>query len=1030
MKNFEKIKKKSLLDYSLVPKYENIFDDVFFEELVDQEFYLKMYPDVKSAGMSALEHYKKTGFAEERFPNPFFDPNYLSQRYIEKEREVPTIINYLLDDDRRNVNSSPYIDIKKWKYSNSNIKVKTILEDILKNGLEKNVFSFFDLDFYSKQLSSKFGKLGIYELVRHFFTHGIDAGISPNPLMQFSSGFAEKTYHDKYISFRSIFLSPSINPDVLICEIFDVDFYKKKHGETERHPFVDYLYSDDALPRWPHPLFDERFYRSSFKDEIGDKKPFVHFLSSDETLGHNVNQYFDTKLYKKRYSDTHLPGEHPLQHYMRLGHLPWFETSDAFGQRCYLSTYPEVAANEEPALVHYIHQGRNEGFPSLPPKPFFDATKGQSVEQLLQIARDLCPPLSTSRPDVSVIIPVYGQLEFTLRCLISIFKSRDTTSYEIFVADDKSPDGSGKELKEAFRDASRLNVVLNRKNLGFLRSCNNAVKKSRGKYVFLLNNDTSVLDGWLDELIATLQAGENIGVVGSKLLYPNGLLQEAGGLIYRDGSCANYGKLDSPVLPKFNHARDADYISGAAMMLTRELWDKVGGFSDYLAPAYYEDTDIAMKVRREGYRVVFQPKSAIVHYEGITSGTDLKSGAKKHQVINGKKFREVWAEQLAHQPEPGDNSHAVADSQVWGRVLVLDAETPQPDKDSGSITAYYQMKILTELGCRVTFVPENLFANGKYAAQLERLGVEVISYPHERNLQDYLLRAGGGFDFFILSRASAGAKYFNAIRNEFPEKPIVFDTVDLHHLRMQREYELTRNTDLLDPIWKMRELELGTIRKADATILVSEFEIDYLLNEIGPFPSVLLPLIYEDYVNPPPFEGRTDIAFVGGFRHPPNLDAVQFLVEEIWPRFRERDTGAKLHIIGSHMPADMQELASEDIILVGFVENLEAYLANIKITVAPLRYGAGVKGKVGNSLRMGVPVVATSVASEGMGLIDGAHLLVADQSGDFAERMVDLYANETVWTELAESGKAFVMDRFGYESAKRRLRELCNFVLV
>ncbi|CTQ75526.1 glycosyltransferase [Roseibium alexandrii] len=1023
------MKKKSILSQSLVPKYREEFEKYYFDGLVNELFYNAMYPDVSGADLAADVHYKTVGFQEERLPNPFFHMDFVRAQLPPADRSRPPILHYLGSDDPSGLNPCPYLSPKGLRSDNYETEHPTLLHRLLARPPGVEAFPFLDVDHYKQQLNGFFeGDVSIQDIVEHYLLYGLDKAISPNPLFEYSKEFTKKDYVEKFRSFKSLFTTYAENSDLIVNPIFDVKHYQNSYSDINMHPVMDYLYSDIYSNKSPHPLFDEAFYKETYGHELGTLRPFTHFLSAGGGLSNRPNRYFDPETYKRRYEDTHRPGEHPIQHYMRMGHLEWFEPSDLFGQRFYLSTYPEIGASERPALAHYITEGRKAGYAPLPPKPFFDATQSLDIAALADIAVKECPPSTSDTPTVSIIIPVYGQLGYTLRCLISIFRASDTTDYEVIVADDRSPDESGTVIKDLFAQTSRVNVLLNKKNLGFLRSCNNAAMHTRGKYILFLNNDTAVLDGWLDELVDTLTRDETIGLTGSKLVYPNGLLQEAGGVIYADGSCANYGKLDSPSLPKYNHARDVDYISGAAMLLSKKLWEQVGGFSDYLAPAYYEDTDIAMKVRGAGKRVVYQPKSVVVHYEGISSGTDLTSGVKKHQVINSKTFYETWKKELLRHPVPGDRSHKTADHRIKGHIMVLDAETPQPDKDSGSITAFFQMKILTELGYRVTFVPENLFAQGKYAANLERLGVEVIAYPHERNLREYILKNGAAFDCFILSRASAGAKYFNEIRDAFPGKPIVFDTVDLHFLRMQREYELTKDTALLDPIWDMRELELGTIRKADATILVSEFEIEYLKNEIGPFPSVLLPLIYEEYENPPPFKERSDIAFIGGFRHPPNLDAVEFLTQEIWPRFREHDTGAKLHIIGSHMPAEMQELACEDIIPVGFVEDLESYLANIRFTVAPLRYGAGVKGKVGNSLRMGVPVVATPVASEGMGLEHGKHLIVADKPDAFAEGMNNLYNKESEWTGLSLTGRSFVMSKFGYPAAKARLADLVRYL--
>ncbi|MEO1029407.1 MAG: glycosyltransferase family 4 protein, partial [Pseudomonadota bacterium] len=243
----------------------------------------------------------------------------------------------------------------------------------------------------------------------------------------------------------------------------------------------------------------------------------------------------------------------------------------------------------------------------------------------------------------------------------------------------------------------------------------------------------------------------------------------------------------------------------------------------------------------------------------------------------------------------------------------------------------------------------------------------------------------------------------------------------IHHLRMLRQFELNGDKELFEKAIETKGLELDVIRGADATIVVSEFEVSYLNEEIGPFASLVIPLIYEPFERTIGFEQRADIAFVGGYRHPPNIDAVKWLVEDIWPLMRQYNIGAKLHIIGSHMPADFQDYSDTDIEVVGFVEDLESYLSRIKLTVAPLRYGAGVKGKVGNSLRMGVPVVGTSIATEGMGLKSGEHVLAANTADQLARSMAQVYTDAELWQSLSTSGQARVLEQFGMDAAKSKL---------
>ncbi len=217
------------------------------------------------------------------------------------------------------------------------------------------------------------------------------------------------------------------------------------------------------------------------------------------------------------------------------------------------------------------------------------------------------------RPVASIIIPAYNQFAYTYNCLKSILETCKGISYEVIVADDNSSD----ETRDLAKFSENIRHVRNESNLGFLRNCNNAARLARGKYIVFLNNDTKVLEHWLSSLIETMEKDETVGLAGSKLIYPDGTLQEAGGIVWNDATGANYGRGRDPFHAEYNYVKEVDYVSGASIIIRKTLWDEIGGFDEIYAPAYCEDSDLAFEVRRRGFRVVYNPARSFIHLERV-----------------------------------------------------------------------------------------------------------------------------------------------------------------------------------------------------------------------------------------------------------------------------------------------------------------------------------------------------------------------------------------------------------------------------
>lgn len=634
-------------------------------------------------------------------------------------------------------------------------------------------------------------------------------------------------------------------------------------------------------------------------------------------------------------------------------------------------------------------------------------------------------------PRCSILIPVFGKWRHTYTCLRSILRHSAGVSYEVLALDDCSTD----ETAELVKVVSGVRFLRNAENLGFLRNCNAGARSARGSTLLLLNNDTSVEPGWLAALHEALDADPKVGMVGAKLLDVRGRLQEAGGIVWKDGSGWNYGRGSDPSAAEYGYSKEADYCSGACLLLHTALWRELGGFDDRYAPAYYEDTDLAFAVRAAGRKVVYQPRAAVVHLEGISHGTDVGEGLKRYQEINRLKFAEKWRETLDREQSagPADLFRARDRSQRRLHVAVVDHTIPAWDVDAGSRLTWMYLRLLVEEGFRVTFLPMNFFAAQPYAGLLQDLGVEVLCGP-EHGLQHraWLERHGRELHAVYLHRPHVAEAYLPHLQEHAPQARLIYQCHDLHHLREQRRHEAEggRGEGGAAAVW--RKMEERALAAADVIHTPSTFERDWISRQ---FPSKVVrdvPIYFWDRA---PLDGRptdggelssrsaADMLFVGGFRHPPNEAAVLWFAREVLPLVRARVPGARLVLAGGHPTAAVHALPAAGVRILGRLndEDLATAYRCARICLVPMVWGAGVKGKLIEALAWGAPVVSTPVGAEGVAGIEEA-VAIASTPQDFAAAVIELLLDDAVWRTRRQAGLNLVARSFSAQRAQEIVR--------
>ncbi|MFH0729723.1 MAG: glycosyltransferase [Pseudomonadota bacterium] len=741
-----------------------------------------------------------------------------------------------------------------------------------------------------------------------------------------------------------------------------------------------------------------------WKEKLNRKEKHIQTLVDRETqLGNTLDEIYRSRAWQllagyRRTIDTYLP---PNTRRRRLYHLSvlapivlWNEGLASFfnkiGRRLFF--FRKKAPVESP-MVEETPFREPIGFPAF-----------QSIQ-------------------VSIIIPVYNHYHHTYRCLRSL-RENTTTPFEVIIVDNASEDGTADHLNRV----SGITVIRNDRNYGFVEACNRGADAAGGDFLLFLNNDTEVTAGWLE---AMLRAFENTlaGVVGAKLVYPDGSLQEAGNIIWQNGTGWNYGRGDNPDLPQYNYMKAVDYCSGACLMIPRTLWKDVGGFDLRFAPAYYEDTDLCFSVRDKGFTVVYQPEATVIHYEGATAGRDIHQGMKQYQQKNHAAFLNKWRGVLGKDHASGpEQLYLARERGATKRALVVDHYIPTYDKDSGSLRMFSLLKILVEMGYKVVFWPENRAYDRPYALALQRLGIEVI-YGNV-DFDEYLLEYGGYFDLALLSRPHVAINFIHSVK-AYTNAKIIYDTVDLHYLRETRragieaDPERRREAGELAAAWKQKELFLAN--EADVTLVVSPAEKTLLENETAFNGKVsVVSNVHTIEARGNGFEEREGLMFIAGFDHTPNEDAVMWFVEAIFPDLQKRIPNLRFTIVGSNPSERVRALASESITVTGYLADVSPFFRNAKVFVSPLRYGAGVKGKVGQSMAHGLPVVTTSMGAEGMGLIDGVNALITDDADEFCRKVEALYNDKALWEKISDNGLRVIEKHFSPDVIKEKFHLACS----
>lgn len=642
----------------------------------------------------------------------------------------------------------------------------------------------------------------------------------------------------------------------------------------------------------------------------------------------------------------------------------------------------------------------------------------QTFESELQsfLGKDSELKIPTSdKPKVSIILILYNQAALTFRCLCSLALERNVP-IEVIVIDNHSRDDTDKMMKRV----SGIKYVYNNENVGFLKAVNQAADMASGDHILLFNNDAALLPGTLSNSVSRLESDEKIGAVGGKIILVDGSLQEAGSIIWQDGTCLGYGRGRSPDDPEFQFLRSVDYCSGAFLLIHRELFENLSRFDEDYAPAYYEESDFCLRLTKAGYKIVYDPCVEILHYEfGSSEATEhvleLQHRNRKKLLSKHKNFlNNKYSSSTQKILEARDVT------QYKGRVLFIEDRVPHEFLGAGYPRCRTIVNALIELNLFVTFYPLQ-FPKDDWAVTYKTLPpqVEVMLNHGIETFEEFLEERGGYYDYVLISRPHnmEVVKYIHDTKPQlFNDVKIIYDAEAIFTLREIRQHELQGSFYSPSKIQKKLDEEMNLTRIAQDVITVSHDEAEHFKRSGCDNVHVLSHTI-KPRPTPAKFIDRKGLLFVGSLNHDnsPNVDSIIWFVEKIMPELSKiSDRQISLTIVGGAGSRQLKDLKSEQIRFTGRVDSLTPYFNKARVFIIPTRFAAGVPHKAHEAASHGLPMVTTGLIARQLGWERGKDLLFSDDPTEFAKDIMQLYDSKILWHTLKDNA----MDKIRNECSK------------
>ena len=607
---------------------------------------------------------------------------------------------------------------------------------------------------------------------------------------------------------------------------------------------------------------------------------------------------------------------------------------------------------------------------------------------------------------VSIVIALWNQAELTLACLKSLLSS-SYTQYEIIIIDNASTDATQALLSNTLG----IRVISNQENVGFLKAINQGASVATGEFLLILNNDAIIDIDAILYAVKKIESDGSIGAVGGKIILPSGMLQEAGSIIWKDGSCSGYLRGHDPYCNESMFEREVDYCSAVFLLTRLQLFKDLGGFNEAYAPSYYEETDYCVRLAQHDYRVIYSPKVLLTHYEfGSAVLTDT---AFQQMEKNKTIFKQLQKAFLKHQYHHAhDNTLVARSSSRLKRVLIFDDTIPRISQGGGLPRAVSIANTLVAHGFFVTIYPLSCFKMGFDEAYKDiSADIEVILNQGPRLVQAFLQSRQHYYDVILVSRPT-WMKLLSGIlfRLGFIGRvKIIYDAEAIWATREMLYQEKILGRSITE---KQRqqciedELHLASI--ANAVLAVSSYEA-HAFKLKGYDKVFTIGHKVEPKATTNPFSYRKHLLFVGRLseKNTPNVHSIVWFINKVLPiviqQLPEVDllcVGVTNNMIKNQILNSCPKHLKEKIKLLGEQDCLETYLNNAKLFICPTQFSAGIPHKIHTAASAGLPIVSTHLIAEQLGWKHKEELLCADDPIGFAKHIITLYHNESLWLSL------------------------------